>query len=250
MLISLASAVGLAILFWMGCCYLVYRFMPRRRQRLAIQAADRAEAEDKAEMRREVAPPPRVRLNFTRAHGVDAADFAAPSRPVTANEMETMPIEDLEGEEDAAAPATEEEIVREAREHLLAARVARKLLAAEGAPAPAAADPPTITLEEMDEMKVGELREALEERGLSTDGKKKELQARLRTALEEELEAAAPAEELVVEAEEAAEDEAPAAKKKKGKKKKKGGEDAEDEQEMPKEKKKNKKDRVEDPEAG
>jgi len=97
MLISLASAVGLAILFWMGCCYLVYRFMPRRRQRLAIQAADRAEAEDKAEMRREVAPPPRVRLNFTRAHGVDAADFAAPSRPVTANEVETMPIEDLEG---------------------------------------------------------------------------------------------------------------------------------------------------------
>ena len=69
--------------------------------------------------------------------------------------------------------------------------------AAATTPAPEPSAPAVVPVDrsEVGEMKVGALREALAQRGLSTDGKKKELQERLLEALEAELAslAAAPA---------------------------------------------------------
>ena len=76
-------------------------------------------------------------------------------------------------------------------------KAAEAAAAAAPAPAPEPSAPAVVPVDrsEVAEMKVGALREALAQRGLSTDGKKKELQERLLEALEAELAslAAAPA---------------------------------------------------------
>ena len=76
-----------------------------------------------------------------------------------------------------------------------------------------------IAMEEVDDLKVGALRAALAERGLSTEGKKKELAARLKEALGEEEQATA-AEVVALDGEgDDGEEVAPKTKKKKKKKK-------------------------------
>jgi len=184
-LVSLACAVVVACIAWVLLCYLCYVQVPKWKRHRQVRDMERAAMEAEKAKKAEIAPPPRVRLSATRANLlVDGATSntrpASSSRPAsgaTAQSADTLVP-------DAASDVHDEEDPPKSE-----AGGARPVPPDEGTSDATSASTAAI-VRVVDAMRPAALRDALEVRVLNTSGKKKELQVRLRAALEAESAAA------------------------------------------------------------